>query len=560
MKKILITLILVTGMIFTFSACEEEDTTPDGTTITADVTSVSGIEGETVDVTISWTAGAGVRSLSVDNEIATIEQPKTGEKIGSFTSTITIPSEDVNLTYSITDSDGITEMVKVEVAVGVVVITDADLEGNNTYYWTRDKEYLLDGLVYLEEGGVLNIEAGTVIKAKATPSNISDNATSLIITKGAQINAEGTSTAPIIFTAELDDLEGVILAKEDNGQWGGILVLGNAPVYKKGNTEIQIEGIPSDEPRGLYGGSDAGDNSGTLKYVSIRFTGIGFAPGDELQGLTLGGVGSGTTIEYIDIYSSADDGIEIFGGTANIKYISVAFSTDDDFDFDLGYRGNAQFLFSIKRSDAEGYDHAGEWDGASPDDAPLYTQPNLFNITTIGPGANAKGRDKAFLMREHFTGKFGNSVIVDFPSKGLEVQDIGCGAGVDSYSELDEELFIMNNTWSAIGTATTVGDLIKITSEDGKDSPIVPCDPDGTKLKAHLTNYKNTVVLETIVSSISRERDGNLNPKTTSRLGDLADYPNDWFEDVDYRGAFDPDGSNWLSGWSTLARFGYLAE
>lgn len=541
------------------SSCDNDEGGSVAINISADKTSVSGTEGEGVTVTITWNASGGVKSIVPDVDYATIPGSIDGS-FGTFQSTITLPADDGSVSYTITDIYDATASVKVDFMVGVMVITDDDLVANLTYNWTADKEYLLDGLVYLEDGGTLNIEAGTVIKAKATPSNSNDNASALIIARGATINAEGTASNPIIFTSELDDLEGITLAKEDNGQWGGLLVLGKAPVYKKGNTEVQIEGIPSNEARGLYGGNEADDNSGILKYVSIRFTGIGFAPGDELQGLTLGGVGSGTTIEYIDIYSSADDGIEVFGGTVNLRYISVAFSTDDDFDFDLGYRGNAQFLFSIMRSDDEGYDHGGEWDGASPDDAPLYSMPQVFNLTTIGPGQSATGRDKVFLMREHYTGILGNSVIVDFPGKGLEVQDLGCNASVDSYSELDDELFIKNNTWSAIGSATTVNDLIKITSKDGSDNPITPCDPDGATLAAHLTAYNNLVETASVVVSVSRERDGGLDPATVSKLGEVADYPNAWFEAVDYRGAFDPNGSNWLAGWSTLSKYGYLSE
>lgn len=304
-----------------------------------------------------------------------------------------------------------------------VNITDASLEANQTYNWTNDNTYILDGLVFLESGATLNIEAGTVIKGVSSPTN-GDNTSSLIITRGAQIFAEGTSTQPIIFTAENDPLDGSLLSS-DCGQWGGVIILGAAQTYSDGNTEVLIEGLPSTETRGEYGGMNDGDNSGNFTYVSIRHSGVGIAPGDEIQGLTLGGVGSGTTIDYVEVYSSCDDGIEIFGGTADIRHISVAFATDDSYDFDLGWRGSGQYLFAIQLSGGgDAYDKAGEWDGAKPDDANLYSRPDLANMTLIGPGSSASGASNALVMRDGFGGSVYNSILVDYPGVGIEIEDL----------------------------------------------------------------------------------------------------------------------------------------
>ena len=208
-------------------------------------------------------------------------------------------------------------------AQNIVTITDNDLQGNQTYNWTSNNTYLLDGFVFLEAGGVLNIEAGTVIKGKESPTT-SDNASALIITRDAQINAIGTAQQPIIFTAEIDDVnDSADLFADDRGLWGGLIILGNAQLANT-TAETRVEGIPDGEDRAIFGGTDDADNSGTLRYVSIRHGGAELSPGNEINGLTLGGVGNGTVVENIEVVANQDDGVEWFGGTVNVKNVLVA--------------------------------------------------------------------------------------------------------------------------------------------------------------------------------------------------------------------------------------------
>ena len=196
----------------------------------------------------------------------------------------------------------------------VVTITDADLVGGQTYNWTNDNTYVLDGPVFLEEGGRLNIEAGTVVRGMP---NQGDVASALIITRGATIYAEGTADNPVIFTAEDDDINdpGDFTA-EDRGEWGGLIILGRATVARPGGMD-NIEGLTVEDRTAFGGGDnpDDEDNSGVLRYVSIRHGGAALAPGDEINGLTLGGVGSATEIDYVEVFANFDDGIEWFGGT-----------------------------------------------------------------------------------------------------------------------------------------------------------------------------------------------------------------------------------------------------
>ena len=235
-----------------------------------------------------------------------------------------------------------------------VIVKDGDIVAGQNVTWTKDKVYVLDGYVYAEDGAVLTIQGGTVVKALQKPST-GELASALIISRGAKINAEGSAQEPVIFTSEKDSValadndpaDGVDF-KIDRGLWGGLILLGKGKLNIA--AEFLVEGMPND-PRAFYGGNDDGDNSGVLRYVSIRYTGIVVEANKELQGLTLGCVGSGTTIEYIESFNSADDGYEWFGGTVNTKYLVSAFNDDDAFDYDQGFRGKGQFWFAIQSAD-----------------------------------------------------------------------------------------------------------------------------------------------------------------------------------------------------------------
>ncbi len=204
-----------------------------------------------------------------------------------------------------------------------------------------------------DSGAVLNIAAGVVIAAD------SSEATNdlLLVNRGAKINAVGTVAAPIVFTSQ-QNLAANGVSDASQGQWGGIILLGRAPTAvcatgtgpnnaAGGSTTCQlaIEGVTGR----AYGGPTANDSSGTMQYVQIRYSGIAISDGNELQGLTLGGVGSGTVLDHIQSHNSADDGIEIFGGAANLKYIAVTGADDDGFDIDNGYRGFIQFMIASQR-------------------------------------------------------------------------------------------------------------------------------------------------------------------------------------------------------------------
>jgi hypothetical protein len=242
-------------------------------------------------------------------------------------------------------------------------VKTGELTSNET--WDASRIYFLQGRVVVTAGVTLTIEAGAIIKGK---QGTETNASALVVAKGGRIIASGTASNPIIFTSELDDIQigekvGSNLTKTDNEKWGGLVILGDAPSStENGDTEGNIEGIPANLGYGIYGGSNSADDSGVLNYVSIRHGGITIGEGNELNGLTLGGVGSGTTITNIEIYATLDDGIECFGGTVNISDALVFYQGDDGLDLDQNYAGTING-FAVIHGDGIGTDEGVEIDG-----------------------------------------------------------------------------------------------------------------------------------------------------------------------------------------------------
>lgn len=229
--------------------------------------------------------------------------------------------------------------------------------------WSSDKFHILKERVIVKSGVTLTIQPGTIVKGEA---GTGANASSLVIARGAKINAAGTAENPIIFTSIADEIAlgekfGANLDPATaTGFWGGLIVLGNAPTSPKTGATEQIEGIPADVVEGNYGGPDAADNSGTITYVSIRHGGALIGEGNEINGLTLGGVGTGTTIHHVEVVANVDDGIECFGGTVNIDDAIVIYQGDDAYDIDQAYAGTIDNFIYIGGASS---DHGLEIDG-----------------------------------------------------------------------------------------------------------------------------------------------------------------------------------------------------
>jgi hypothetical protein len=242
------------------------------------------------------------------------------------------------------------EIEPIEDPTNTEILITQNITSNTT--WETGKIYILTSRIAVISGAILTIQPGVIVKGQA---GTGANATALIIARGGKIMAEGTSDSPIIFTSVADELTtGQIsspnLDPDLNGLWGGLIVLGNAPISADA-VSVQIEGIPPSDQNGLYGGDNPTDNSGIIKYVSIRHGGTNIGEGNEINGLTLGGVGSGTIIENIEIVANQDDGIEWFGGTVNVKNVVVWNAGDDAIDTDQSWGGTLDNFIVINPGD-----------------------------------------------------------------------------------------------------------------------------------------------------------------------------------------------------------------
>lgn len=277
--------------------------------------------------------------------------------------------------------------------------------------WETGNTYILGGRIFVNEGATLTIEPGVIVKGEAGTGT---NATALVVARGAKIDAQGTASQPIIFTSVADEIEPGMIASPNldpniNGLWGGVIVLGQAPISVSSNaSDFQIEGIPPSDTRGLYGGNDPADNSGVLKYISIRHGGANIGEGNEINGLTLGGVGSGTVIENIEVVANQDDGIEWFGGTVNVKNAVVWNAGDDAIDTDQAWSGTLDNFIVISGAET---DHALEIDGPEGEMEAAHTIKN----GSIKGASNTELAD----FRDGILGAFENIYFFGFPDPAV---------------------------------------------------------------------------------------------------------------------------------------------
>ncbi len=313
-------------------------------------------------------------------------------------------------------------------------LKSGEITANET--WTADHIYTLDGKVIVNSGVTLTINPGALIKATGGQGTA---ASALIVAQGGKINAVGTPSMPIIFTSVTDNIAlgekvGTNLEREDNQLWGGVIILGKAPISaENGDTQSTIEGIPPEEGYGQYGGTDASDDSGDLSYVSIRHGGISIGEGNEINGLTLGGVGSETNISNIEVYATLDDGVEFFGGTVNVDKFLSYYQGDDGVDIDQNYAGTVS-NFAVIHGDGIGTDEGLEVDGP---EGSTYVD-GLFTIENgicILEGSDGSGAD----FKSDAQGHVMNVTFISPTPKPVKFRtkfDDACGNKEDAYSHL----------------------------------------------------------------------------------------------------------------------------
>lgn len=405
------------------------------------------------------------------------------------------------------------------VVPGTTITVEGDITASTL--WEAKNKYILKGFVYVKPGAVLSIEPGTVIRGDKASKG------TLIIERGAKILAVGTAAKPIVFTSNQSK------GNRSYGDWGGIIICGRAPVNLPGG-----EGTVEGGTNALYGGTNPSDNSGKMQYVRIEFCGIAFQPNQEINGLTLGGVGSGTQMDHIQVSYSGDDSFEMFGGNVNMKNLVAFRGWDDDFDTDNGYTGKVQFAVALRDKDiadqsgSNGFesDNDGSGTTASP-----FTQPVFSNVSVFGPletgstTINAQFKRAAHLRRNTKTSTY-NSVFAGFPT-GLYID----GSSTETNAAASDLQF-RNNIIA--GCTTPLQASASFDIQAWFDTP----------------GYGNTILANS--TDILAGYPFNLTnpafvPQASSPLLSGADFSNtnlqSFFTSVNFRGAF--GSTDWTDGW-----------
>ena len=445
--------------------------------------------------------------------------------------------------------------------------------------WTADNTYNLQNQIYVLPGASLTIEAGTRIAS--TPS--ANGSGSLAVCRGAKIFALGTAEEPIVMTSTNDNGTW----REAANEWGNLTIMGNAYIsnsFEAGNTDTfgnnqspmegLIEEFPGD-PKVIYGGVDDEDSSGALAYVSIRYGGRVVGLANELNGLSLGGVGRGTDIDHIEIMNNVDDGIEVWGGTVNLRYVNIWNIGDDSFDIDQGWRGSAQYGlivqgYSLDASQGSGVgDNMCETDGAENSDAQPVTTAQIANFTMIGQPDG----DGATVWRDGARVQYNQCIIMDCGEKVVRPDgddgDGSAGYGFNGTLTL-AEVFNTPYTYSGNnklysaqvnGTLAGINDSVLYNNANyndfnlyngNRDNSVEPSNNPITSIVRDVPVLRGGKVMQRVVSIDPRAA------TNAAKNANGANGVNGFIEEASFRGAFAED-SVWLCNWSATDEYGFLA-
>lgn len=486
------------------------------------------------------------------------------------------------------------------------VIVNSDITTSTT--WTSNNVYQITQQVYVAPGASLTIQAGTVVAS---------NGGSLCVSRGAQIFVQGTERNPVIMTSQADratwtggDPKTGTWRAACN-EWGNLTICGRGYISENQNPNTNtptpnpsnyatMEGLVAAFPgdtRLYYGGGDDNDDSGDIKYLSIRYGGLVIGLNNELNGLSLGGVGRNTDIDFVEIMNNVDDGIEIWGGTVNLKHFSIWNIGDDAFDVDQGWRGRAQFGlvvmgYSVPAAQGSGWgDNSFEMDGAEQSDYQPVTTSTVYNVTVIGAPTTPVtgglgGSDHALAFRDNARVQFRNCIFMDTGERLVSFDNVdgdgGAGYGFNG-------TLTWAQTWTTPYTATstvnappnpalfynvqTSGTLIEVTDSVMYNNLHSAAYTEANNRNVFAAANNNVQATSSPITLIQRSAPvvvsgsntvanvSRLDPRPANdALTSVAYAPNDgWFEAAKYRGGFAP-GNNWLVGWTAADAFGFLAH
>lgn len=471
-------------------------------------------------------------------------------------------------------------------------------------HWTCEHNYLLTGgPVFVNSGVVVTIDPGVVVRGQvrdgtrrcsagprsgetchvdscaavspfpgctdcpnATPPLTpapncgapAELGTALIFTRGSRIEANGTAAQPIVFTSERT---GTATAPAP-GNWGGIVLLGAAPTNNTPPDGAIIEGLPP-TAEGLYGGTNAAHDCGSISYARIEYAGSVFGRNNELNGLTIGGCGTDTDIHHVQVHRGLDDGVEVFGGTLNLHHIVVTGSGDDSLDWDLGWTGNVQFYLAQQRN-APGEERCIEGDNHPTNfSAPPRALPTVYNFTCIGagnvPGVTATGRMSMLhdgaMIRRGSAGIIRNSIFFGSPDNGIQIDDQETGTPAMPPADSDTVQLYVG------GTLIIENNILFNIGDTGAEA-VFRSDPHrvgGAEVTSRAAVEAMLVADNRVVDPVWGGNPNDfLNPDfspSAAAAGTMTAAepatPAGFWQDVSYAGAVNPDDSDlWFMGWT----------
>lgn len=510
---------LVLALAVAFAACsDDEPTGPDVPDAPAQPVIVS-INEQDGALVVAWSVVTGATAYDVQRQeaVAGASFSNVASDLAGTSYTDTDVAAGKTYNYRVTAKNGAGASSPSDPLAGSVGVKAAVLSGTvaGTRTLSADTVYTITGIVVVADGGRLNIPAGTILlgSTTVTPS-------ALMVRQGGQLFSEGTAENPVVFTS------GNPVGSRQRGDWGGVVLNGRSLCNFPAG-ECVGEGAS-----GPYGGDVLDDSSGKLVYTRIEFAGYEVSFGNELNGLTLNGVGSGTEIHHVQSHYGSDDGIELFGGTVDLKYALVTGASDDSFDYSSGWQGRGQFW--ISQHDPEDADNGWEVDGNEENfDAGPHTDPLIYNVTLIGKGSNGEGgkageSTKGMVQRRGTAGKIHNAIIMGFGTSGLDIDN-----------------------------AETVGRFMIANSIIFSNSVDFDTDDDGIDEQAiwNTAGWDNRVTDPGLAAPFDRDAYDFRPAAGSAALSGYATPPNDgFFTPVTFVGGVSPEGTPWYGGWTTTAK------
>lgn len=425
-------------------------------------------------------------------------------------------------------SGNVAESTPVARTVGNLPILQVTADVTASATWSATNVYRLMNLVYVRAASgttTLTIEPGTIV--------VGEFGSALAVTRTGRLVADGaaaTPVAPIIFTSSKP------YGDRRRGDWGGVVLLGSAVINTTngGGGSNNIEGI-SATAETSYGGNDDAHDCGTLRYVRIEYAGYVFGTNNELNGLTLGGCGSGTTLDYIQVHKGLDDGIEFFGGTASMKHVVISWPDDDGLDWDFGWRGKVQFLVVQQEPSAGDKGFEADNNGTNQDFTPR-SDPTIYNAIVVGSGkaAGVAPAQVGLSLKVGTAGHLYNTIVTRFSDGSVDVDNASTTAQVTAGNLTLENSIVYGNS----GTAASWGP-----------------DPDNDGI-ADNTLFdvagKNNRTVDPLLGSYLLDAPSYVPLAGSPALTGGATPPSDGFFDATatFVGAFEDEASDWTAGWT----------